>query len=34
FGSRLETYLPPGTEIRVEIGQRACAGTTVLGSFQ
>lgn len=34
FGSRLETYLPPGTEIRVEIGQRACAGITVLGSFQ
>jgi len=30
FGSRLDTYLPAGTEILVEPGQRALAGETVL----
>lgn len=30
FGSRLDTYLPAGSEILVEPGQRALAGETVL----
>lgn len=30
FGSRLDTYLPAGSEILIEPGQRALAGETVL----
>jgi phosphatidylserine decarboxylase len=30
FGSRLDTYLPPGTEPIVKCGQRATGGETVL----
>jgi phosphatidylserine decarboxylase len=30
FGSRLDTYLPAGSEIIIETGQRALAGETVL----
>ena len=30
FGSRLDTYLPAGSEIVIELGQRALAGETVL----
>ena len=30
FGSRLDTYLPAGSEVMVETGQRALAGETVL----
>lgn len=33
FGSRLDTYLPPGTEPLVEVGQRAVAGETVLAEL-
>ena len=31
FGSRVDVYLPSGTEPRVILGQRAIAGETVLG---
>ena len=33
FGSRLDTYLPVGTEPLVRVGQRAVAGETVLGTL-
>ncbi|MFV0495232.1 phosphatidylserine decarboxylase [Mycobacterium sp.] len=33
FGSRLDTYLPPGTEPLVEIGQRTIGGETVLAEL-
>ena len=33
FGSRLDTYLPPGTEPVVKVGQRAVAGETVLAEL-
>ncbi len=33
FGSRLDTYLPPGTEPIVKVGQRAIAGETVLAEL-
>ena len=33
FGSRLDTYLPPGTEPLVRVGQRAVAGETVLAEL-
>jgi phosphatidylserine decarboxylase len=33
FGSRLDTYLPPGTEAIVRVGQRAVAGETVLAEL-
>ena len=31
FGSRLDIYLPPGTQLQVRIGQKALAGQTILG---
>ncbi|HEV7578882.1 MAG TPA: phosphatidylserine decarboxylase, partial [Mycobacterium sp.] len=34
FGSRLDTYLPPGTEPVVKVGQRAVAGETVLADLR
>ena len=34
FGSRLDTYLPPGTEPLVNVGQRAVAGETVLAELR
>jgi phosphatidylserine decarboxylase len=34
FGSRLDTYLPPGTEPLVKVGQRAIAGETVLAELR
>jgi phosphatidylserine decarboxylase len=33
FGSRLDTYLPPGAEPIVAVGQRAVAGETVLADL-
>ncbi len=33
FGSRLDTYLPPGTEPLVTVGQRAVGGETVLAEL-
>lgn len=33
FGSRLDTYLPVGTEVLVSVGQRAIAGETVLAEL-
>ncbi|WP_243370706.1 phosphatidylserine decarboxylase family protein [Geotalea sp. SG265] len=31
FGSRLDVYLPPGTELQVKMGDKTVAGETVLG---
>ncbi len=31
FGSRLDIYLPPGTRLQVQVGQKALAGQTILG---
>jgi phosphatidylserine decarboxylase len=33
FGSRLDTYLPPGAEPVVKVGQRAVAGETILADL-
>ncbi|XBL81517.1 phosphatidylserine decarboxylase [Mycobacterium shigaense] len=33
FGSRLDTYLPPGTEPVVRVGQRAVGGETLLADL-
>jgi phosphatidylserine decarboxylase len=33
FGSRLDTYLPEGTEIKVLPGQRAVGGETILAEL-
>ena len=34
YGSRLDTYLPAGSHILVEVGQRALAGETVLAELR
>jgi phosphatidylserine decarboxylase len=31
FGSRLDVYLPAGAEVKVGLGDKTCAGETVLG---
>jgi phosphatidylserine decarboxylase len=31
FGSRLDIYLPEKTALRVQVGQKALAGQTILG---
>jgi phosphatidylserine decarboxylase len=33
FGSRVDTFLPPGAELRVKAGDRASAGQTVLAEL-
>ena len=33
FGSRLDVYLPPTFEVGVGLGDRVCAGKSVLGKF-
>lgn len=33
FGSRLEIYLPPDTEIRVTVGDKVQAGSSILGKW-
>ena len=34
FGSRVDIYLPVGTDIRVRVGDRTVAGETILGDFK
>lgn len=34
FGSRTELYLPPDTEVTVELNQKVFAGTTIMARFQ
>jgi phosphatidylserine decarboxylase len=31
FGSRVDVFMPPGSELRIQIGEHTTAGTTVLG---
>ena len=33
FGSRVDTYLPPGSRVVVAVGQRAVGGETVLAQL-
>jgi len=33
FGSRLDIYLPPESQIRVSVGDKVQAGSSVLGKF-
>lgn len=33
FGSRVDTYLPAGSELRIQLGQRTIGGETVLASL-
>lgn len=33
FGSRVDTFLPPGVRVRVKLGDRSVAGTTVLAEW-
>lgn len=34
FGSRVDTYLPAGTDVRVELGQTTIGGETVIGALR
>lgn len=34
FGSRTELYLPPGTEVTVQLNQMVRAGTTIMARFE
>jgi phosphatidylserine decarboxylase len=33
FGSRVDTYLPPGSTVEVAVGQRTIGGETVLAAL-
>ena len=33
FGSRLDVYMPTNTEIKVTLGEKVCAGETVIGKI-
>src|SRR6185503_7791138 len=33
FGSRVDTFVPPGMKVRVRVGERAQAGLTVIGEW-
>jgi len=33
FGSRVDTYLPPGSRVTVSVGQRTIGGETVLATL-
>jgi phosphatidylserine decarboxylase len=33
FGSRLDLYLPAGVELRVRVGERVAAGSSVIGAY-
>ena len=33
LGSRLDVYLPPAIEVRVKVGDRVAAGTSVIGAY-
>jgi phosphatidylserine decarboxylase len=33
FGSRVDVYLPPGSRVRVELGQKVYASTTLLAEL-
>ena len=34
FGSRMDTYVPPGTAIRIAVGERVKGGETILGELR
>jgi phosphatidylserine decarboxylase len=34
FGSRMDTYVPVGTAIRIAVGDRVKGGETILGELQ
>jgi phosphatidylserine decarboxylase len=34
FGSRLDVYVPPEVEVRVQVGDRTTAGETVIGAWR
>jgi phosphatidylserine decarboxylase len=34
FGSRLDVYIPKGSEVKVKLGQKTIAGETILGILQ
>ncbi|MDQ2931138.1 MAG: phosphatidylserine decarboxylase family protein [Gemmatimonadota bacterium] len=34
FGSRVDVFIPPGSDVRVKVGERTVAGTTVLADLK
>jgi phosphatidylserine decarboxylase len=33
FGSRVDVFIPPGSAVRIKVGDRTVAGTTVLAEL-